>query len=181
MKGTAYLIQATLIVLWWIGLISSKQFYNAFQFPGISEIGFNSFMLPDLSVIAVLSVVRAYKSSRDIEFVILGGFAFATLYCLNASILSGGGFLPTSIMTLGLSYNFFVILGHKVFRVSNTSNRLLNTTKTVVQIICVWTITLLFFPLLILNSFGHNIPELSDINILGLFQNVGCWIPKFKW
>ena len=37
MKGTAYLLQATLISLWWIGLLMSQPFYDAFQFPGIGQ------------------------------------------------------------------------------------------------------------------------------------------------
>lgn len=37
MKGTAYLLQATLIALWWIGLLVSQPFYEAFQFPGIGR------------------------------------------------------------------------------------------------------------------------------------------------
>lgn len=65
MKGTAYLLQATLIFLWWIGLLISQPFYDAFQFPGIGKTAFNSFLLPDLIVVALLSVVRAYKKKRN--------------------------------------------------------------------------------------------------------------------
>ena len=93
MKGIAYLLQATLISLWWIGLLINQNFYDAFQFPGIGNDAFNSFMLPDLIIVAFLSIVRAYKKRKKLDYIILGGFGFATLYCINATILTRGGFL----------------------------------------------------------------------------------------
>lgn len=77
MKGTAYLLQATLISLWWIGLLINQNFYDAFQFPGIGEDAFNSFMLPDLIIVAFLSTVRAYKKRKELDYIILGSFLFA--------------------------------------------------------------------------------------------------------
>ena len=154
MKGTAYLIQATLISLWWIGLLINKQFYEAFQFPGIGNNAFNAFMLPDLIIVAFLSFVRAYKKWKKLDYIILGGFAFATLYCINASILTGGGYLSTTVMILGLCYNLFLISEKQVFRKSTSNNFFVNSFKTIFQIICVWTITLFVFPALILKSFG---------------------------
>ncbi|MCB0540816.1 MAG: hypothetical protein KDE33_25100 [Bacteroidetes bacterium] len=109
MKGTAYLIQATLISLWWIGLLINQNFYNAFQFPEIGDDAFNSFMLPDLIIVAFLSIVRAYKKKKELDYIILGGFGFATLYCINATILTSGGYLSTTVMILGLCYNLFLI------------------------------------------------------------------------
>ncbi len=154
MKGTAYLIQATLISLWWIGLLVDQNFYDTFQFPGIGKKAFNALMLPDLLVVALLSVVRAYKQWRNLDHVILGGFAFATLYCINATILTGGGFLATTVMILGLCYNLFLVHSEKLFRNSSTSNVFINALKTLFQIVCVWMITLFVFPVLIMNAFG---------------------------
>lgn len=155
MKGTAYLIQSTLIVLWWIGMFVRQGIYDAFQFPGISALAFNAFLLPDLFVIALLSLVRAYKKIENIEYIILGGFAFATLYCINATLLTGGGWLPTLVMSLGLAYNIFLVYKNRFFRASTTNSLALNVAKTVVQIICVWSITLVLIPMLIVRAFGH--------------------------
>jgi len=168
MKKTAYLIQATLISLWWIGILTSQSFYAAFQYPNISEIAFNSFMIPDIIVLAILSVFVAYSKKQQIEYIILGGFAFATLYCINASILTNGGFLPTTIMILGLSYNIFLISGKKLFRESPTDKLLVNFGKTLIQIICIWTITLIVFPILILKGFKTAIPTIAELNKIGL-------------
>lgn len=169
MKETAYLLQATLISLWWIGLLINKDFYNAFQFPEIGNTAFNSFMLPDLIIVALLSVIRAYKKKQALDYVILGGFGFATLYCINATILTKGGFLATIVMTLGLSYNLFLINEKKVFRKSKTDNLSINSIKTILQIICVWTITLFVFPMVIMNSFDGRAIEVSNYKGLSIF------------
>ncbi|SHG82918.1 methyltransferase family protein [Flagellimonas flava] len=153
MKGTAYLVQSTLILLWWLGLSMSPDFFEAFQFPGISAMAFNSFFAPDIIIIALFSLMRAYKTSRQLELIILGGFAYGSFYCLNASILSGGGYLSTVIMMLGLCYNLFLVFQNTVFRESQSDSITQNTLKTLLQIICVWTITLVLFPWLIIKAF----------------------------
>ncbi|NJC27990.1 methyltransferase family protein [Neolewinella antarctica] len=154
MHPTAYIIQATLISLWWIGLSVSPTLFAAFQFTGIGPVAFKAFLLPDVVMIAGLSVVRAYRESRALEYVILGGFGYASLYCLNASWLTGSGFLPTTVMTLGLAYNLFLVYGNYSFRTSTTTNRGVNGVKTLVQTVCVWFITLGLFPYLIVTAFG---------------------------
>lgn len=169
MKGTAYLIQSTLISLWWIGMLLDQNFYDAFQFPGIGNIAFNSFMLPDLIIVAILSVIIAYKKIRELEYVVLGGFGFATLYCINASILTGGGYLSTTVMIFGLCYNIFLISENRIFRNSNTNSLLLNCIKTFFQIICIWLITLFVFPVLIIESFGVSFIISSTTKIIGIF------------
>lgn len=130
---------------------------------------FNSFLLPDLMVVALLSVIRAYKNKSSLEYIILGGFAFATLYCVNACILTKGGYLSTTVMLLGLAYNLFLIKGERSFRISSTDNNFINGAKTIVQILCVWTITLFTFPALILNSFGGLSPVTYGYKEIGIF------------
>ena len=178
MKGTAYLIQATLISLWWIGLLINQDFYEAFQFPGIGNTAFNSFMLPDLIVIAVASIIRAYNKKEKLDYIIIGGFGFATLYCINATILTQGGYLSTTVMLLGFFYNLFLINSKKAFRKSVTSNLSVNAIKTILQIVCVWLITLFVFPVLIINSFGipadiSNNIQLIGISLFILFSTLG--------
>lgn len=174
MKGTAYLLQATLVLLWWLGLLTNQKFFLAFQFPEISSTAFYSFLLPDIAVIALLSIVRAYRPIRALELIILGGFAFGTLYCINASFLTHGGYLATTIMTLGLFYNLFLAFQERAFRASESKSFRINILKTLVQIICVWGITLILFPLLILTAFGENLsPQFGVPTILGIVLFVG--------
>jgi protein-S-isoprenylcysteine O-methyltransferase Ste14 len=180
MKGTAYLLQATLILLWWIGMLLNQDFYDAFQFSDISKTAFNSFFLPDLLIISILSIIRAYNEKKELGLIILGGFAYASLYCINATILTKSGFLATTVMALGLAYNIFLVYEKQLFRKSNTTNILTNGIKTIIQIICVWTITLLIFPIIILKSFGE-IPtitttnKLIGISLLFLFSIIGIY------
>ena len=154
MKGTAYLIQGTLVSLWWLALAVSDNFYQAFQFPNIPEIAFNSFLMPDIILITSLSIWRAYRPSKELELIILGGFAYGSLYCLNASILSSGGYLPTTIMLLGLFYNLFLVYQSKVFNEAKSQSLFVNVLKTIIQIICVWSITFILFPWIIIDAFG---------------------------
>jgi protein-S-isoprenylcysteine O-methyltransferase Ste14 len=152
MRDSAYLLQAALICSWWFGLAISESLLGAFQFEGISEIAFWSFMAPDLLMIATLSVIRAYRRSNALEYTILGAFAYATLYCLHASFLTRSGLLPTGLMLLGLAYNLFLLWGHRVFR--NSSTGLLgNILKTLVQVICIWLLTLVLVPGFLLVTF----------------------------
>ena len=171
MKSTAYLFQASLILLWWIGLSMSSEFFSAFQFPEISPIAFKSFLAPYICVIAALSIFRAYKASRDVELIILGGFAFGTLYCINASILTHGGILATTLMTLGMCYNIFLVFQEELFAESQSSRLLTNAIKTIIQIICVWFITLVLFPWIIIQSFDlvSSPTELNSILSISLF------------
>ena len=172
MKGTAYLLQAALICLWWVGLLISPKFFAAFQFPGIPPIAFQAFMLPDLAVVALLSIVRAYREKEALTYVILGGFAFATLYCVNATVLTGGGYLATVLMVLGLCYNLFLIYGPLSFRSANTSSLMINGMKTILQILGVWVITLVVFPVLLMSAFG----EITMVNGFVRWIGVGLFL-----
>ena len=180
MKGTAYLLQGTLISLWWLGLMTSTNFYEAFQFPEISNVAFNSFFAPDILIITVLSIVRAYKPNRELELIILGGFAYGSLYCLNASLLTSGGYLPTTIMVLGLFYNLFLVYQSSVFRESKSQNITITAFKTFIQIICVWTITLVLFPWIILDAFEFQVDssqwmKIASYSLFILFSGLGLW------
>ena len=157
MKSTSYVLQAALVLLWWAGLGISDSFSRAFQFTGIGATAFNAFFLPDLLVIVVLSVVRAYTERPMLEYVILGGFGYGTLYCLQAMLLTGSGYLPTAVMTLGCAFNLWLVYGEQSFRQSRSSNVYLNAGKTFLQIAGVWSITLVGIPFLILQASGHDL------------------------
>lgn len=180
MKGIAYLIQATLILLWWFGLSISSNFYQVFQFPSIGQNAFNSFFAPDILIVTVLSLIRAYKPIKDLEYIILGGFAYGSFYCINATVLTNGGYLATILMTLGLFYNLFLVYQTKAFRESQTSSILINGIKTVIQIICVWLITLVVFPSIIIKGFDltqnqTNLLSIVSISLFVFFSLLGLF------
>lgn len=179
MKPTAYLIQATLISLWWVGLGLSDDFFGAFQFTGIGGTAFRALLLPDLVVIALASLIRGYRDLPALEYIILGAFAYAALYCVNAAWLTGSGYLPTTIMLLGLAYNGFIIYGSLSFRESASRSFFVNATKTFVQILGVWLITLVVFPYLVLSVFPADptcfsgISQLLAVLLFILFSTIG--------
>lgn len=164
MKGTGYLLQAALISVWWAGLSISDDFFGMFQFPEISAKGFYAFLAPDMFILFALSIVRAYKPLRELEYVILGAFAYAALFCINASIITKGGYLATLCMTFGLFFNLFLVFQAFAFKESQSNSVWINGLKTLVQITCVWCLTLVVFPWIILNSIGTNLTPPDGIN-----------------
>lgn len=175
MKETAYLLQAALIVAWWTGLSCSSKFFEAFQFSGISSTAFWSFFGPDILVITTLSLVRAYRNSRTLELIVLGAFAYAALYCLNATILTNSGYLPTGIMVLGFFYNAFLCFPNATFRTSSSKRTSTNALKTLVQIVCIWAISLVAIPYVLLDSFDTlKLPTASIATIVGVILFLAC-------
>lgn len=169
MKETSYLLQSALISAWWVGLASSQLFFDAFQYDGFPSTAFWAFFAPDVVLIAGLSIIRAYRESTSVEYVILGAFAYATLYCVNATALTASGFLPTALMLLGLAYNFFLCFSSTLFRPSST-NLLKNALKTLVQIICIWILALAVIPYVILDAFeALTVPKWEFWQFVGVF------------
>jgi len=167
MKETAYLLQAALICVWWVGLASSPTLFSAFQFDGVSSTAFWSFFAPDIVLIAGFSTVRAYVKNVAIEYVILGAFAYASLYCCNATTLTASGYLPTGLMLSGLFYNVFLCFSESLFR-SSSSNWIGNTIKTLVQIVCIWVLALVVIPYVIVDAFDAAArPEFGPVLFVG--------------
>ncbi len=154
MKATAYLLQAALVCGWWIGLATSPTFFAAFQFAGVPETAFWSLLAPDLFLIAGLSTIRAYRKSSAIEYVVLGAFGYASLYCCNAVLLTRSGFLPTGLMLMGFAYNAILCYNRLLFRTASSTNMVANAAKTLIQIFCIWFLTLVAIPFVILDAFG---------------------------
>ncbi|MFM7056159.1 MAG: methyltransferase family protein [Planctomycetota bacterium] len=163
MKGTAYLLQAALVVAWWAGLCISDRFFAAFQFSGISSAAFWAFLLPDLLLVAGLSFVSAYSRLQSAPWVLLGAFGYAALYCCNVTLLTGSGYLPTLLMLAGLAYNLFLCLADRTFHTTTTTRTPVLAFKTVVQIICFWALLLAIVPAVILHSFQSLL--VPDLNI----------------
>lgn len=168
MKGTAYLLQSFLIILWWMIIWWNEDLFNAFQYANFSTKAFRALVVPDTILIAGLSLVRAYKDIKEIEFIILGAFAFITLYCIQLTITTQSGYLPSTIMVFGLFYNIFLIYNTAFFKESRTKNFQLNLIKTGIQIILVWGITLGAVPYIITQAFGHHYQGMNDLNPYGL-------------
>jgi len=167
MKETAYLLQAALICIWWVGLATNQAFFAKFQYDEIPSIAFWAFVAPDVILIAALSTVRAYRKLCMLDYVILGAFGYAALYCVNATFLTGSGYLPTAAMLLGLGYNLFLCFNQSLFR-NAAASFTCNLVKTLIQIVCVWTLSLVVIPFILLDAF-----ETLPIPSLGLSSYLG--------
>lgn len=170
MKETAYLLQAALISGWWVGLASSQTFFAAFQFDQISPTAFRAFFAPDIILIAALSTLRAYRKNAAIEYVILGAFGYASLYCVNATVLTTSGYLSSALMLLGLAYNVFLCFNESLFRASST-NFARNVVKTLIQVVCIWILALVVIPYVILDAF-----ESLAIPVVGIWLSLGAFL-----
>ena len=176
MKETAYLLQAALISAWWVGLATNQTFFEAFQFDEIPPTAFWGFFAPDVILIAALSVIRGYRKIPILEYVVLGAFGYAFLYCANATILTRSGYLPTGLMMLGLGYNLFLCFNESLFR-SSSSSFIQNVFKTAIQTVCIWTLALVAVPYILLDAFDALAMPGNGISLyLGLAGFICCSI-----
>lgn len=181
MKEVGYLLQAVLVLAWWMGLTTSDKFFDAFQFPNITRTAFNSFFLPDVLAIVTLSLARVYKFNLHLQFVILGAFLYATLFCVNASMMTNGGYLPTTMMLLGLGFNYLLCFDQRLFRNARPSNMFANALKTLIQIVSIWFVALFAIPCLLLRSFGYSVVPVSGahlwlgVTLFAICSVLGLW------
>ncbi|MBK7220761.1 MAG: isoprenylcysteine carboxylmethyltransferase family protein [Saprospiraceae bacterium] len=181
MKNLAYIFQAVFISLWWLGMVLNNSFRNAFGFEGTDARLISFFVVPDFVVLVLLSLLRAYKREKWMEYLILGGFFYAALLCLNISIITKSGLLPTALMLLGLGFNVFIVFSDQLFVESRHSDIRINALKTFVQIVLIWTLTLFVIPSLLLNAAGKKVELNFDYLQIGssllfiLFSSLGLY------
>jgi protein-S-isoprenylcysteine O-methyltransferase Ste14 len=104
-------------------------------------------------LIGSLSAFRAYRRIAAIEYIVLGAFGYAALYCCNAMFLTGSGLLPTGLMLMGLAYNTFLCFNQTLFRKSTSTSIPINAVKTSIQVVCIWILALVVIPYVILDAF----------------------------
>ncbi len=172
--NTAYIFQASLIFLWWIAISLSEEVYRVFSYASISRQAFFNLLVPDLVLLGLLSLVRSYVTSRDLGLIILGAFAYATLFCVNASLSSLDGVVPTLTMIFGLVFNVFLVYPLSFLRPAKTRSVWINGIKTVIQVVSFWSIFLGILPFLLLWATRG----LTDIE---LFMPVGAGLMFFAF
>ncbi len=173
MKETAYLLQAVLISAWGVGMATHETFFLAFQFNEMPPAAFWAFFGPGLVLIASASFICSYRKLPALEYVILAAFGIATLYCANASFRTASGYLSTGLILMGLAYNAFACFNQSLFHTSSSSLRR-NILKTSVQVICIWSLTLVIIPCVLLDAFDNlAMPKLSIWQFVG-FSTFCC-------
>ncbi|MBS1795941.1 MAG: isoprenylcysteine carboxylmethyltransferase family protein [Acidobacteria bacterium] len=155
-----FVLQGIAVGLWWALLFfvpASRPFFRM----GASDEVLLAFWLPDLLLLAGGSLAAGLLCRRDSPLVaaavwtVVGAIAYATLYCLAFALLTDAGWLGVTLMfpAMILSGNFAVgltpALTGAMFRRSAAARTNWLLAKTFLQIVVVWTLILLVFPLLI--------------------------------
>ncbi len=176
-----YLLQAIGIALWWLGMFTSPSVYAAFAFPGISRNALFAFAVPDILLLTGLSLWVWRRPNRILQAMVLGAFLYGTLWCIATTVLTRGGFLSSSAMVLGSLFNVLLLIGQNAFRASRSDRPAVNLAKTFLQSTCIWTVTLLIFPLAIVHATAPWPPTVESLPLtLGIcgfaaFSLLGLW------
>lgn len=155
-----FTLQAFAVGAWWLLLFFHSPSRAAFQM-GDSPATLLAFWLPDLFLLAAGSSVVAalcYAKS-ELAFVaawfVCGAASYAALYCLSFSLYTDTGWLGTTLMLPLILWNGCFALGLSsfkklMFRTARESSANWILAKTAAQIVVVWSLILVVFPLLII-------------------------------
>jgi protein-S-isoprenylcysteine O-methyltransferase Ste14 len=156
-----FAFQGVAVLAWWILLLIKPNFRQLFQM-GDNENILWAFWLPDLFLLVVGSLILSFLIAVGHKFMpvvlwfTVGAFSYTAFYCFSFALLTDTGWLgvvamfPAMIVSgnfaIGLSSAFY----EKMFRRSKDGKTAWLMAKTVMQIIVVWTLILVIFPLLII-------------------------------
>ena len=174
-----YLIQSIAVLAWWASLSLSPTVLAAFQYDGIAHGHFNLFFMPDMVVIAGLSLFAWRRPEPIIKATLIGAFAYASTWCIAASWTTTSGYLGTALMILAFLANIFALIGHKCFYRNSSTSTLKDAIQTFIQSLIIWIFFLLVIPILILDAFNkwpitfHPIQSLTGAIVFVLFSALG--------
>lgn len=97
-------LQALVIAAWWLWLWAVPEARSPFVAGDWPVTTLLAFALPDAVVLVVGSAaaalgLRAQRAwARPLLFAVAGAVAYATLWCIGANVVTGGGWLSTAMM-----------------------------------------------------------------------------------
>ena len=155
-----FAFQGIAVIAWWILLIAVPTSRKYFQM-GNDETILLAFWLPDLFLLAIGSLTLSWLIVVNHKFILIvlwfvvGTISYATFYCLAFAWMTDTGWLGVTAMfpAMVTSGNFAIGLTpafhEKMFRHSKEAKTGWILTKTLTQIVIVWSLILVVFPLLI--------------------------------
>lgn len=155
-----FALQGVAVIAWWILLIFFPSSRKYFQM-GESETILLAFWLPDLLFLAIGSLLVSWLIAVDNEFKIaalwfvIGTISYASFYCLGFALMTDTGWLGVVAMfpAMVISGNFGIgltpVFNQIMFRHSKDAKTGWILAKTLTQIVIVWSLILIVFPLLI--------------------------------
>ena len=189
-----FAFQGVAVFAWWILLIFYPVSRVWFQM-GDSETNLMAFWLPDLFLLAIGSMVVSgfcYFESRfliPVLWLVVGSISYATFYCFAFALASDTGWIGVLLMFPAMiwSGNFAIGLSptakDAMFRHSKEAKTSWILVKTFTQIIIVWSLILVVFPLLIVQlekklgipTFTFPIQQILAIVLFPFISLVGIW------
>lgn len=157
-----FALQGLAVLGWWILLVLAPATRAYFQM-GASETTLMAFWLPDLFLLALGSLAAGalclYENRFAIHAVwfVVGAISYASFYCLSFALMTDTGWLGVVFMfpAMVISGNFAVGLtpafNEAMFRRSKDARTGWILTKTLTQIVVVWSLILVVFPALIVH------------------------------
>lgn len=155
-----FAFQGFAVIVWWLLLIAVPNSRKFFQM-GDSEVNLLAFWLPDLLLLAIGSLITGWLIAGNSELKLIavwfavGTISYATLYCLSFALMTDTGWLGVTAMfpAMVLSGNFAIGVTDNfrklMFRRSKEAKTGWILTKTLMQIIVIWSLILIVFPILI--------------------------------
>lgn len=152
--------QGAAVVAWW-SLLYFVPASRAFFQMGDSENVLLAFWLADLSLVAAGSLAASALLAADSKFAVLaawfvaGATGYAALYCLAFALLTDSGWLGTTLMLPAMLWSGVFAVGispqfvEPMFRRASNAKTGWIMAKTFAQIVVVWSLILLVFPVLI--------------------------------
>ena len=154
-----YAVQGLAVIAWWVTLYSSPSVRAYFVFENSSVTSLLAFWLPDLSFMALGSLVTAWLCVQDSEYrqiaawFVAGATSYAAIYCLAFAVMTDSGWLGVTLMIPSMIWSGVFAVGMSfektMFRPASETAVSWIVLKTLVQIFVVWSIILVVLPYLI--------------------------------
>ena len=155
-----YILQGAAVAAWWAALVLRPELRVHFQADPASEAALLAFWLPDLLVLAVGSAAAGAALHRRAPLapgavaLVAGACAYATLYCLSASLWTGHGWWGFTLMApagfLSVTLAFAIQPpARDLLRQAAPAPRSRHLGRTGMQIAVLWTMVLFVVPSLL--------------------------------
>jgi len=154
-----FVVQGIAVFAWWVVLLLAPATRHYFLLEPDSELSLMSFWLADIFLLGFGSLTAGWlcfsnnRYSSIATWFVTGSVSYATLYSFAFSLKTDIGWIGVILMFPAMVWSgvFSVGLsvGNEMFRHANESSTSWILTKTITQIVVVWSIILGVFPYLI--------------------------------
>jgi protein-S-isoprenylcysteine O-methyltransferase Ste14 len=186
--------QGMAVLAWWVMLWQVPATRAWFTPPGWPASTLTAFRLPDLALLAGGSLLAGWLSLRGrpaagaARWLVAGAMAYGTLFCLGASLETGGAWLSVGLMTPGALASLALALigslpADRIVRPSDPGSAARHLARTLTQIVVVWGVMLAVVPRALLEvDAAMGLPRLAwpgqgtaAVALFIAFSTLGLW------